>query len=213
MSSLTGTILRYTVAQNVHIWTYDGEGRSISSRTNCFQKITVNNNSKGVLSFFNTISLQINIMFPAFHKSPEANGIEIFVNDVENFRTCCWSFSVWSPPRDSVSAPNGWKSLGAKSGLHGGCGTNYHPIMATFSTVWWAFCDEALSCCSMMPLRNKFGRVTGLRVVYCSSLHSLYPESIKSTRITPWESQNTQAMLTAITVECGTPARSSLPTD
>ena len=48
-----------------------------------FKKITVNNNSKTVWSFFNIISLQINITFPAFHKSPEARGIEIFVSDVE----------------------------------------------------------------------------------------------------------------------------------
>jgi len=48
-----------------------------------FKKITVNNNSKTVWSFFNIISLQINITFPAFHKLPEASGIEVFVSGVE----------------------------------------------------------------------------------------------------------------------------------
>jgi len=66
------------------------EGRSLSSTSNCFKKITVNNNSKTVLSFFNIVSQQINRTFPAFHKSPEACDIEIFVSVVENFRTCCW---------------------------------------------------------------------------------------------------------------------------
>jgi len=66
------------------------EGRSITSRTNSFKKITVNNNSKTVLSFFNIISLPINKTFPAFHKSPEARGIEIVVSGVRTFSAVEW---------------------------------------------------------------------------------------------------------------------------
>jgi len=50
------------------------------------KKITDNNNCKTVLSFLNIISLQINTTFPAFHKSPEARGIEIFVSGVEELQ-------------------------------------------------------------------------------------------------------------------------------
>jgi len=62
------------------------EGHSISSRTNSFKKITENSNSKTVLSFFNIISMHINTTFPAFHKSPEARGIDIFVSCVEELQ-------------------------------------------------------------------------------------------------------------------------------
>ena len=67
----------------------------------------------------------------------------------KNFRTCCWSSSNLSPPIDSFSGPNGWKSLGTKSGLYEGCGSNFHLIIATFlltnsalcGGTWNAFCD------------------------------------------------------------------------
>ena len=48
--------------------------------------LTVNNNSKTVLSLFNVISLQINTTFPVFHKSPEASGTEIFVSGGEELQ-------------------------------------------------------------------------------------------------------------------------------
>jgi len=134
-----------------------------------------------------------------------------------NFRTCCWSSSNLSPPRNSFSGPNGWKLLAAKSGLYGGCGSSSRTIIATFSTVWRALCGAALSCCNMTPFRNKLGRfrwmagrVTGLRVVYCSIVcihcRSIRHKVDKNNALTI---PKHTAMLTAVTAKCGAPARSS----
>jgi len=55
------------------------EGRSISSRTNSPNSITVNHTILTLVLLFNIVSLQFNTAFPSFYKFVETCSIEVFV--------------------------------------------------------------------------------------------------------------------------------------